>query len=462
MSSGKPLARRRFLKTMVAAGAVPSLFSLAKPPALVEWSEGPYGPLVQDPKGLLDLPKGFSYHLFSKTGETMDDGFLVPSALDGMAAFPGDSGTTILVRNHELSPNDNRTTPYGKDKDKWAALGTSLLYDEGRSGVAVCGGTSTLVYDTRQRKLLKHHLSLAGTFRNCAGGRTPWHTWISCEETTQYALGSRDTNHGYCFEVDPRANQLQPPRRLPGLGRFRHEAVAIDPRDGIVYLTEDLNNGLFYRFIPETPNNLAGAGRLQALSIIEMSGESTANRKDLGPATVEANKQMAVRWIDLDQTNNPLNDLHLRGQQAGASTFCRGEGIDFGGDTLVFSCTSGGPVEQGQVWRYTPGKNSGKANETPGMLELFAEPNDSKRMSMVDNLVISPNGDIILAEDNTKNHNRIIGITPKGQIYTLAKNVRTKHEFAGCTWSPDGQTLFFNIFDEGGTVAVTGPWRNPA
>jgi len=460
MASGKAFGRRHFLKTMMVTGAAPSMFSLAKPPALEEWSEGPYGPLVKDPEGLLDLPKGFSYHLFSKTGETMDDGFRVPSALDGMAAFPGEGGTTILVRNHELSPNDNRTTPHGGETEKWTALGDSLLYDEGKQGVTICGGTSTLVYDTQKKKLLKHHLSLAGTIRNCAGGRTPWMTWVTCEETTQFAIGKRNTNHGYCFEVDPRADKLKPPRRLPGLGRFRHEAIAVDPRDGIVYLTEDLNNGLFYRFIPDEPNNLAGSGRLQALSIIDQPGVSTSNRSEFGSVKFLPNQPMAVRWIDLEQTDNPLNDLHLRGQQAGASTFCRGEGIDFGQGTVVFACTSGGPAEQGQVWKYTPGKDGGKTGEEPGMLELFAEPNDSDKMSMIDNLVISPNGDIILAEDNTSTHNRIIGITPKGQIYTLARNVRTKHEFAGCTWSPDGRTLFFNIFDEGGTVAVTGPWRN--
>lgn len=458
MKDKSTLKRRQFLKALTAIGAGSSCFSMAKPPMFTDANVGPYGPLLKDPKGVLDLPKGFSYQIFSETGSRMDDGFQVPSALDGMAAFPGPNGTTVLVRNHELSPGDPRTLPFF-DRKAYDLIPRELVYDSGLAERHVCGGTTTVVYDTKKQKMLTHYLSLAGTSTNCAGGRTPWNTWISCEETTIYSVsGEKDTNHGYCFEVDPLAGKLKAPRRLTSLGRFRHEAIAIDPRDGVVYLTEDLAIGLLYRFIPEKPNDLTGPGRLQALSIMDMPGKSTANRKDLGPDVIPMNQSMKVRWIDMDDTDNLNNDMMQRGKALGANTFCRGEGIDYGFGKLVFTCTSGGPAKQGQVWRYTPGKNAGKANETPGSLELFAEPNDRNIMSMVDNLCIAPNGHVILTEDNGQAHARVLGITPQGQIYEIAKNVKNMHELAGCTWSADGKTLFFNIFDEGGTVAVTGPW----
>lgn len=452
------LKRRHFLQAMTALGASASCFGKNRPPAIIDWSEGRYGPLIKDPKGVLDLPKGFTYHIFSETGSRMDDGFCVPSALDGMAAFPGPKGTVALVRNHELRPNDPRVKPYF-DQKQWDTLPAELLYDQGREDIKVVGGTSTIIYDPKTQTVKTHYLSLAGTSTNCAGGRTPWNTWISCEETTHRSVNEKaNTSHGYCFEVDPFAGKLQAPRKLPGLGRFRHEAVAIDPRDGTVYLTEDLAKGLFYRFLPEKPNDLAGKGRLQALSIIDMPGKSTANREDLGSEKIPLNQKMRIRWIDMDEIDNPNGDLSVRGKEMGANTFCRGEGIDFGFGQIVFSCTSGGPAKQGQVWRLIPGKHTGKGNEEDGTLELFCEPNDSAVMSMVDNLCIAPNGDVILAEDNGDTHMRILGLTPDGKIYNIARNMKNMHEVAGCTWSPDGKTLFFNIFDEGGTVAVRGPW----
>ena len=109
------------------------------------------------------------------------------------------------------------------------------------SGELPClGGTTTLVYDTRTQTLEKHFLSLIGTIRNCAGGLTPWNTWITCEETMQKAEGTYDADHGYNFEVPASADiGLADPIPLKAMGRFNHEAVAVDPKTGIVYETED-------------------------------------------------------------------------------------------------------------------------------------------------------------------------------------------------------------------------------
>jgi secreted PhoX family phosphatase len=155
-----------------------------------------YGPLLPDPNKILDLPKGFSYKVISRTGERMDDGLLVPGMHDGMAAFPGLNGKTILVRNHELSPEKIRQSPYGERNHLLKNLTDEQLYDTGRRKTPGLGGTTTLVYDTRSQKLEKHFLSLAGTHQNCAGGATPWNSWISCEETVVRAGGSIEKDHG--------------------------------------------------------------------------------------------------------------------------------------------------------------------------------------------------------------------------------------------------------------------------
>jgi len=166
-----------------------------------------YGPLVSDPNNIVDLPKGFSYKVMSRTAERMDDGLLVPGMHDGMAAFPGPHGKTILIRNHELSPENITRSAYGYRNQLLKNLADEQLYDVGRRKTPGLGGTTTLVYDTRSQKLEKHFLSLAGTHQNCAGGSTPWNSWISCEETVVRAGGSIEKDHGYNFEV-PATDQI--------------------------------------------------------------------------------------------------------------------------------------------------------------------------------------------------------------------------------------------------------------
>lgn len=450
-------SRRTFLKSAVSLGATASFLGNAANLVPTDAGVSKYGPLLPDPKGVLMLPKGFGYHGFSLAGETMDDGFLVPGAQDGMAAFRGEDGATILVRNHELVPADKRNDPYNHHAGKYRELDGKLKYDSGHGRVVVSGGTSTLIYDTSRGRLVRHHLSLAGTIRNCAGGRTPWGTWISCEETLDLPGSMLERDHGYCFEVDPRAGKLEPPRRLEGLGRFRHEAVAVDPRSGIVYLTEDHSDGLLYRFIPRVRQDLAAGGRLQALRIKDRPGVSTANRKDLSEDRFAVGEVLQVSWIDMEEIHNPANDLRKRGRKSGAAAFCRGEGIDYGEGEVFVVCTSGGSAEMGQVWRYTPGGERGDADH--GLLELIQEPNDHGVMSMIDNICVAPNDDLIVAEDGGHPPNRILGITPAGRVYPIAANVLNGAELSGCTWSGDGSTLFFNIFHPGATIAVQGPWR---
>ncbi|MBW3623280.1 MAG: DUF839 domain-containing protein [Armatimonadetes bacterium] len=461
------LSRRRLLRD---AGAVTLGFigvkALLADPAFAQ-SPPPagsgYGPLIRDPKRIIDLPAGFSYQAFSRTGETMADGLRVPGRHDGMWAFPGPEGQTILVRNHELAQGDTGSGPWAGRQDLLATIPTEKFYDPGSGTrpVPMSGGTTTLVYDTKQQKLISHFLSLAGTIRNCAGGPTPWGSWVTCEETVDRAGSSRSVDHGYNFEVPATATPgLAAPTPLKAMGRFNHEAIAVDVKSGIVYETEDRDNGLIYRFIPEVPGQLAAGGKLQALKIKERSKAltqnwSTANRIPPGVS-------MEVEWIDMTNVEAPSDDLRVRGFNAGAAQFARGEGMWSGLEGIYFACTSGGPSRLGQIGRYIPSPSEGKPEEAqaPGRLELFVESNSSALMAHADNLTMAPWGDLILAEDSTSGAvNHLVGVTPLGVYYRLGRNAMNTSEFAGVTFSPDGSTLFANIYSPGLTLAITGPWH---
>lgn len=419
----------------------------------------PYGPLRPDPAGLLDLPEGFSYRILSKTGQRMTDGFKVPGKPDGMAAFAGPGGKVILVRNHELAVSMSKVGPFEDNRRVPENLARDRFYDPGpESGPPYLGGTTTLVLDPASGEVLEQFLSLTGTDRNCAGGPMPWGSWITCEEpedlTSKHGL-----LHGYCFEVKAApATGAQKPHALKKLGRFRHEAVALDPKTGILYLTEDRQDGLLYRFVPDSFT--AGQpvdfdhGKLQALAI---KGSPACDLRNYDPKgrQIPEGKAMDVVWIDLKDVESPKDDLRHRGFAAGAARFARGEGIFHDDGAIFICCTDGGPKHLGQIYKLTPGASDA--------ITLFLQPGDLDLLTNGDNLTASPWGDLIICEDLVDHRSRkrahIRGITPEGRIYTLARNALNDAEFAGSTFSPDGRTLFVNIQDPGHTFAITGPWK---
>jgi hypothetical protein len=429
-----------------------------------------YGVLVPDPAGVIDLPEGFRYAIISRQGQTMDDGLLVPGLHDGMGAFAGENGKTIVVRNHEIEADWSKYSAFGRSSELLPVVDAEKLYDPGavdeqgvrRPGL---GGTTTLVFDTKTQRLEKHFLSLAGTNRNCAGGPTPWGTWLSCEEDSVRAgekLALHD--HGYVFEVPASATVgLVKPVPIKAMGRFVHEAVAIDPRTGIVYMSEDQQDGVLYRYIPAKPGVLLAGGKLQALCVRDVKSCDTSN-SDTSPA-ISVGEKLAAAWIDVDDIDSPKNDLRLRAFAAGAARFARGEGMWWGDGCVFFAATTGGRAKKGQIFRYTPSDAEGTNGEVdrPGVLELFVEPNDGKKIENADNITVSPWGDLVVCEDGVGEEvepsNRLLGITPAGQPYTLARNALSNSELSGACFSPDGTTLFVNIQRDGMTLAITGPWK---
>lgn len=439
-----PLDRRRF-----AIGLAASLGGLAvagcalRSGAACRGAVPGYGPLVPDAKGLLDLPQGFAYRIISQFGETMADGFQVPDNADGMDCFALPGGRHALVRNHELSPRTIARGALG------GGSGTLLAYDHLTDGRALPGGTTTIIIDDASGRVLSQHLSLAGTIRNCAGGVTPWGSWLTCEEDMTRAGNGVGRDHGWVFEVPAAAPELIDPLPIRAMGRFNHEAAAVDPRTGIVYLTEDRDDGLLYRYLPDRPGRLAAGGRLQALALPDPARTDSRNWTT---ADMTEGDWLPIRWIDLDGTEAPDDDLRLRGAMAGALRFARGEGIHWGDGELFFCCTSGGAAKLGQIMRLRPGRSQDR-------LQLFVESRGKAMLDFGDNLTVAPTGDLIVCEDQYTDvvANRLIGVSPDGATYVRGA-LGAQTELAGACFSPDGRTLYVNAYSPGQTLAITGPW----
>jgi secreted PhoX family phosphatase len=466
------ISRRRFLQYGQAAGLFYSATTLSGLTAIAASAQP--NRLVGDAVGLLELPEGFTYSVVSTTGGMMADGFLRPGRPDGMACFadPTNADHCILMRNHENWPSTDEGSPFGEDNALLSRLGDGLLYDRKPDGSPFFGGVTRVVYDMRAETLVEDHLVLTGTAGNCAGGRTPWGSWLSCEEAPVTPPGDAQKYHGFVFETPSSATGVIAPVPLTAMGRFAHEAVAIDPDTGIAYLTEDSGTGLFYRFLPETPGELHRGGQLQALAIREWPSANTSNwPRDWGGhglGEIRAGASYSIDWIDLDDVESPEGDLAERGHAAGAAQFFRGEGMDYarrpdgsGGD-IFFNCTQGGTQRSGQVWRYTPSGSEGQSGEiaAPGSLTLIYESPGADTLDMCDNLVVAPWGDLILCEDG-RGDQYLRGLTPTGQIYDFARNAHPdRSEFCGACFSPDGRIMFVNIQEPGITLAIQGPWES--
>jgi len=389
---------------------------------------------------LISLPPEFRYWAISCTGQTMADGTLVPGDHDGMACYRGPAGTTLLVRNHELS---NREIKFGNPRG--VDVDPGFKYD-----VYANGGTTTLILD-ESGGLLRDYASLGGTNNNCAGGPTPWGSWLTCEESTSIpnaTLSTYQKRHGYVFEVPSVAAGPTQAVPLVGMGRFNHEAAAVDPASGIVYLTEDTADSLFYRYLPYQRGVLMAGGKLQALKLREFASANT------GIGFLDRlNRPLAAEWVDIpnpDPLDNQFtNSTRAQGQAAGAAKFVRGEGAWWANGLIYFCCTSGGNIGAGQVWAYDPAADT---------LTLVVESTDRAVLEAPDNITVGPDGRLYLYEDGG-NGNNIVGVNSNGELFRVAENVVNDSEFCGGCFSHNGRFMFVNIQSPGLTLVIEGPWR---
>jgi secreted PhoX family phosphatase len=411
---------------------------------------GGYGPLVRA-GAELDLPEGFRYWILSEHHQPMSDGRPTPVAFDGMAAFPMPGGNIRLIRNHE-----NRDTP-----DRSLLKGDPALTYDPKGG----GGTSSLevrIGDDGTPTLVRDFVSLSGTYINCAGGPTPWGSWLSCEETVAGPPDGFDRPHGYVFEV-PAASEVEVAAvPLPAMGRFVHEAVAVDPATGIVYLTEDQGRAGFYRFLPNRNGNLRAGGALQMLRVIDQRQFDTTRGQTIG-------RRMRCDWVPIDNPDPTPTDIRetdlvfRQGWSQGAARFIRLEGCWQGDGGIFFHSTSGGDAQVGQVWFYRP------TGDDLGELTLLFESPSPDVLDYPDNLTVSPRGGIVMCEDGA-GEQYLRGLTPTGEIFDFARNTMNRSEFCGACFAPDGQTLFVNIQGStsdagrvrGATFAIRGPWERGA
>jgi uncharacterized protein len=483
----KSIARRGFFKRSAAlAGGVVTGTTLSTLGAHMALADDPdrrrsdrergrrsdYGDLRptpdEDGNTYLALPKDFKYVSFSKTGESMGGGLLVPARHDGMALFEGPGHTIRLIRNHE---NSAAAAPFPVVADP------KLKYDERGTG-----GCTTLDFDTHRKRLVRQFVSIAGTVNNCSGGWS-WKNsgWLTCEETTAGPGGSQGylKPHGYVFFVPASANSAVLAVPNKGMGRFSHEAAVADSH-GVVYLTEDAGNTSgFYRFTPSDPNNPLSTGTLEMLKLRDLPSANLFTGQQLGV-------RHAVEWVSIPNpdpaTGTP--SCFAQGRAAGGAAFNRLEGLFRGEDgrSMFFVSTSGGTIKGpdgdgfGQLWHYVPGDRRYQEDD---QLVLVFESSANKTLESPDNLCISPNGGIVFCEDDAvggtpddthplapgiEGVNRMIGLGPKGEPFELAVNVFSDSEFAGACFSPDGEILFVNI--QGGdtagtgmTFAIWGPWE---
>jgi secreted PhoX family phosphatase len=449
--------RRGFLKTSMAALAASAApFDALRERAGLRAEEarstgyGPLRPVLDEATGLplLQLPEGFRYVSFGWTGDPMANGAPTPAYHDGMAVVAQKDHVVTLIRNHEIFQPGASIAPSGSTYDPRAGAGCTRLR-----------------FDVAEGKFLSAEPAIGGTHRNCAGGPTPWGTWLTCEETVDDAHGTFDgkplpfeRDHGFIFEVPAEGEASPVP--LEAMGRFTHEAVAVDPETSIVYETEDNATAGFYRFIPRVAGQLAQGGKLQMMKV-----EGYVDTRSKFPI----NRSVAVSWVDIDdplrsQTPGVKDNggVFSQGSKKGASTFARLEGCWYGHGKVFFVSTSGGAAGHGQIFEYDVAQDR---------VRLLFESPGPEILDYPDNIAVSPRGGLVLCEDGDRRVERLCALSVAGQLSPFAmNNVKlngerngfrgdfSRQEWCGATFSADGRWLFANIQTPGLTVAITGPW----
>lgn len=465
-------SRRDFLAAgLLAAGSLSmGLYAFARhqtarPSAQIPESMGPLAVVRDEATGLplLRLPPGFRYRSFSWAGSALHDGHPVPASADGMGVVRQQGSRVTLVRNHELQGSSG-------------AIGDpAMAYDN------TPGGTTTLVFDTSREELVDSWVSLGGTLYNCAGGVTPWGTWLSCEEAPHspalrrlpkpkkqlfWDIDGARREHGFVFEVP--ADGVARPEPIRAMGQFYHEAVAIDPDSGTAWMTEDNGPAAgFYRYLPYQPGSLRAGGQLQMMRVEQ--------RPDMTDYLV-LGAEMDVAWVDIPDPergftagNRNGDGVVSQGLAAGGSKFVALEGCTFAEGRVWFTSKLGGRAMAGYVLEYDPSREK---------IRMVYESPGHRQFSGPDNIVLSPRGSLVICEDRLhldRDGQAVAGLTRDGEFFRFCQvnpalsdshlghdlaATALRSEWAGATFSQDGEWLFLNLYSPGLTVAITGPWRD--
>ncbi|GAA1423157.1 alkaline phosphatase PhoX [Catellatospora coxensis] len=382
--------RRNVLRAGVVGGAAAAFSGALWKEAFAAPAQpgpGPYGALqAADANGIM-LPSGFTSRVIARSSQTVPGtSYTWHAAPDGGACFADGSGW-IYVSNSEVSAGGASAVKFNS------------------------GGTVTGAYRI-----------LSGTSTNCAGGHTPWNTWLSCEETTT----------GRVWETDPWGVNAAAAR--PAMGRFKHEAAACDPVNQVIYLTEDQSDGCFYRFIPNTWGNL-GTGTLQ----VAKGGSGTS---------------VTLTWATVpDPDGSPTA---TRNQVSGVKRFNGGEGCWYD-NGIVYFTTKG----DNRVWAY---------NTATALIELAYDDSlvsGTPPLTGVDNITGSAtSGDLFVAEDG--GNLEICVITPDDVIAPFLRITgQSSSEVTGPAFNPAGNRFYFSSqrgtsgSSSGAiTYEVTGPFRS--
>lgn len=373
----------------LAGGLLGQAMDAAAAPAVV--GDGPYGPLQAPDSNGVALPTGFTSRVIARTGTPPALGtepfHLFP---DGMGAFRANDGGFILTSNSEIP----------------TILSTSFS-----------GGAAAIRFD-ENFKVTNYYRILDGTNVNCAGGVTPWNTWLSCEEV----------ENGKVWECDPYGND--PAVARPAMGVFKHEAVAVDPVGEQLYLTEDVGDGCLYRFTPDSYPDLS-SGKLDVAVVADDGG---------------------VGWVPVP---NPqfLEAVPTRMQVPQASKFMRGEGMWYDEGTVYFATT-----QDDRVYAYHC------AEQELEVLYDGVALGDTAPLHDTDNVTVAAiSGDLYVAED--ADDLQICLISTEGEAAAFAQLPGVEHEnseLTGPVFDPTGSRFYFasqRAATGGAIFEISGPFR---